>query len=360
VPSTGKCGKLTFADGGEACDQDARCKMGYCLSTGKCPRVIADGEPCTVYNGVFAPPQDAAICDAYSSCVDGKCAPSPYPTCDAAPSADEPVDAGAAGTSAVTPMPCSGALPAPVDVKCPSAQPSEGDACELPTPLPGQGVNLATCTYDKTPCACQPSAKGDGFVWTCEQCPAQKPTAGEACEPLPLIGLCGYADETCGCAPNANGNAWACQACPDAAPANGDSCQVPRLRCGFELKACTCMGWFSPPPPPPHGGPGMRPSSVAPVWICECKIISDECVACMRSACSEPYTAADRAGFAPACDSNSDGCSLPALATCLCDAQTANGPQAACFSAFQTAGDQLAIDLYACTRDACATECGFK
>jgi len=71
--SDGKtCGTVTWASGGQACGNLARCLVGFCpfdptgKQAGKCPTVIADGQPCD-------PKNLAEMCDVAASCVGGTC-----------------------------------------------------------------------------------------------------------------------------------------------------------------------------------------------------------------------------------------------------------------------------------------------
>ncbi len=60
------CGAVTWATAGQPCGDLARCLVGVCSSSGKCPAVVADGQPC--------PTDDGHTCDSLSLCVGGVCA----------------------------------------------------------------------------------------------------------------------------------------------------------------------------------------------------------------------------------------------------------------------------------------------
>ncbi|HEX8795747.1 MAG TPA: hypothetical protein VF765_32580 [Polyangiaceae bacterium] len=59
------CGAITWASAGQPCGDLARCLVGACSSTGKCPAVVADGQTC--------PTDDAHTCDSISLCINGVC-----------------------------------------------------------------------------------------------------------------------------------------------------------------------------------------------------------------------------------------------------------------------------------------------
>jgi len=67
-PASQKCAKITMVKPGGDCDSSLmRCEQGQCNEvTKKCPTLIADGGACT-------PGDNAQTCEAYASCVDGKC-----------------------------------------------------------------------------------------------------------------------------------------------------------------------------------------------------------------------------------------------------------------------------------------------
>jgi hypothetical protein len=59
------CGAVTWAKAGEPCGDLARCLVGVCASSGKCPAVVPDGQPC--------PTDDEHTCDSLALCVGGVC-----------------------------------------------------------------------------------------------------------------------------------------------------------------------------------------------------------------------------------------------------------------------------------------------
>lgn len=66
---TNQCGQVSWASPGQSCGDLVRCLVGDCpvISGGKCPNVIADGQPCQ--GGI-----SGVTCDFPYSCVDGVCA----------------------------------------------------------------------------------------------------------------------------------------------------------------------------------------------------------------------------------------------------------------------------------------------
>ena len=66
------CAKRTLGKAGEKCNQqELGCAVGSCdiaadASEGTCPKVIADGQPCT-------PDTAGETCDAFARCADGIC-----------------------------------------------------------------------------------------------------------------------------------------------------------------------------------------------------------------------------------------------------------------------------------------------
>jgi len=73
-----QCVTLTFATSGGACSDTVRCLVGGCdltgtATTGTCPLVIPDGQPCTE-------DPTTATCDTFASCEGGLCVLG-YPTC---------------------------------------------------------------------------------------------------------------------------------------------------------------------------------------------------------------------------------------------------------------------------------------
>jgi len=269
-PIGGTCQALKFAEPGGACDATTHCRVGSCSGTvtpgadggmpilsaaGTCPTVIADGGACEDHPPGMIPGASAsnAVCDTLSSCVNGKCTPFAYPTCDAT-------------TATTAPLTC----PDPLVVACPTASPKDGDACPNPTPATGQSVTYPSdCSYDsgKTHCGCGPSLTGPGpaLSWSCETCPAAQPTPGDACGGTGKLGpvsplQCAYADVTCGCNFGPSGTTWACGSCPASAPKTGDACaDLPQgMECDFGGAKCTCS--FGPPIP---GGPSGA------TWNCQ-------------------------------------------------------------------------------------------
>jgi Dickkopf N-terminal cysteine-rich region len=74
-PSTKKCTAITFANPGETCGATTYCITGGChltgtSATGKCPTVIADGQPCNTADST-------QTCQRLSTCVAGTCT-APY------------------------------------------------------------------------------------------------------------------------------------------------------------------------------------------------------------------------------------------------------------------------------------------
>jgi hypothetical protein len=64
---TNTCAKITWVPPGEACGGARLCERGPCRAgTFTCPRLIADGEPCTV-------DWHEGVCDLYAQCIDGRC-----------------------------------------------------------------------------------------------------------------------------------------------------------------------------------------------------------------------------------------------------------------------------------------------
>jgi hypothetical protein len=258
----GTCQVPKFAEPGEACDATTQCRVGGCRGNfdldaggapsplsfkGTCPTVIPDGGPCVDAAAAGMAGAPNAVCDTLSSCVNGKCAPFAYPTCDAA-------------AAATAPLTC----PDPLVVACPSAAPTAGDACPNPTPATGQSVQLPVdCAYDsgKTHCACIPSFAGPD-TWACETCPATQPTPGDACTTGmlgPVSPLCVYADATCGCNVSfAAPPTWGCGSCPSSAPKTGDACDLPQgMECDFGASKCLC------------GVKGAIPGGTGPTWSCQ-------------------------------------------------------------------------------------------
>ncbi len=74
--ATKKCAAYTFGAPGDACDLGTKqCAKGSCtgvtvgtsgVTPGKCPTIIADGQPCDTKS-------ETARCDEYASCIGGKC-----------------------------------------------------------------------------------------------------------------------------------------------------------------------------------------------------------------------------------------------------------------------------------------------
>jgi hypothetical protein len=62
-----RCSAVQWAEAGQPCSSTVRCLVGDCPSSGSCPLVISDGQPCS--------PQllAAATCDAFASCRNGIC-----------------------------------------------------------------------------------------------------------------------------------------------------------------------------------------------------------------------------------------------------------------------------------------------
>jgi hypothetical protein len=68
--TSAKCVAVAWASAGQPCGAEAQCLVGGCDSgsdsTGVCPTVIANGQPCSN--------DEISTCDTYSNCIDGVCA----------------------------------------------------------------------------------------------------------------------------------------------------------------------------------------------------------------------------------------------------------------------------------------------
>jgi hypothetical protein len=63
----GTCGTVTWQGAGATCGGLKRCLVGACTATAVCPKVLADGQPCSEDNLT-------EVCDGLASCTSGKCA----------------------------------------------------------------------------------------------------------------------------------------------------------------------------------------------------------------------------------------------------------------------------------------------
>lgn len=69
----GVCASVTWAAAGQPCTATARCLVGYCPSTndttsGTCPAVIPDGQPCNITST-----DSTSVCDTFAQCFEGTC-----------------------------------------------------------------------------------------------------------------------------------------------------------------------------------------------------------------------------------------------------------------------------------------------
>jgi hypothetical protein len=68
-PMARQCGAIGWASSGQPCGGLVRCLVGNCsasMTSGQCPVVIADNQPCTSSTG-------SATCDTFASCINGTC-----------------------------------------------------------------------------------------------------------------------------------------------------------------------------------------------------------------------------------------------------------------------------------------------
>src|SRR5262249_55932118 len=112
---------------------------------------------------------------------------------------------------------------------CPAQQPMMGMACQ------NMGGGQARCDYGASQCTCQ------NQMWNCRMCPAQQPMQGMSCQGMAGL-TCPYGNATCTC-PNFGGNNWQCvQGCPANQPNAGDACMLPAgMQCHYGMTTCICL-----------------------------------------------------------------------------------------------------------------------